>query len=30
MKYKESATVELKRVLEDDMKTEIVAFLNSI
>lgn len=29
MKYEESATVELKRVLEDDMKTEIVAFLNS-
>lgn len=29
MKYKESATIELKRVLEDDMKTEIVAFLNS-
>lgn len=29
MKYIESATVELKRVLEDDMKTEIVAFLNS-
>lgn len=29
MEYKESATVELKRILEDDMKTEIVAFLNS-
>lgn len=29
MKYQESATVELKRLLEDDMKTEIIAFLNS-
>lgn len=29
MKYQESATVELKRTLEEDMKTEIIAFLNS-
>lgn len=29
MKYQESATVELKRTLEEDMKAEIIAFLNS-
>ena len=29
MKYIESEIVELKSILEDDMKTEIVAFLNS-
>lgn len=29
MKYIESEIVELKSILEDDMKTEVVAFLNS-
>lgn len=29
MKYKESETVELKRELKDDVKLEIIAFLNS-
>jgi len=29
MKYSESNTVELKRLLDDDMKAEVVAFLNS-
>lgn len=29
MKYIESETVELKAILNDDMKTEVIAFLNS-
>lgn len=29
MKYTESNTVELKAILDDDMKAEVVAFLNS-
>lgn len=29
MEYKESEIVELKRELDDDMKSEIIAFLNS-
>lgn len=29
MDYKESELVELKRELDDKMKTEIIAFLNS-
>ncbi len=29
MKYEESNLVELKRMLDDDMKSELVSFLNS-
>ena len=29
MKYEESNLIELKRSLTDDMKTEVIAFLNS-
>ena len=29
MEYKESEIIELKRELDDDMKSEIIAFLNS-
>lgn len=29
MKYIESETIELKSVIQDDMKTELIAFLNS-
>ena len=29
MEYKESEIVELKRELDDDMKSEIIDFLNS-
>lgn len=29
LKYEESNLIELKRSLTDDMKTEVIAFLNS-